>query len=451
MTNELKTILSEKTWINDAYLSVYEMLMKAVNKTCIIMPTGSGKTLVSAAVIDKLKSIKVLYLAPNTHIINQTEKSYKNFSISSDFMTYPMMHSIVKRGGIKEFEQYRLIILDEFHHLAGKWRKSFNKIQERYSDVKILGLTATHLRYLDGGRDMAQELFDGNIAYNLSSNELAKISNFRKPTYIIASDIESEFLGMELEVEQIKDPTIRKQLLEEVSKLKGNWNSVKGISGIINKHLPKDLKKLLVFHESIDDTKEIAEKVKFYLKEAGYEKVKFYYANSGIDHGSCPVKVDSYSSQEEVKKFNESDDFDGLKVLFSINMLNEGLHVKDCHAEIMFRSTMSRNIYKQQIGRVLSFNDNEQAPVIIDLVKNIYLSNIISNRRQYSSIFNNEKHIFEKEIELTDPEEFIYLVDETIEYQQLRRHLYDALTGNDQEKIDSWYEKYLKKEDWKIM
>lgn len=451
MTKELEIILSEKTWIMNAYISAFEMLTKAVNKTCLIMPTGSGKTLASSAVISKFKNIKVLYLAPNNHIINQTEKSYENFGISSDYMTYPMMHSIIKRGWIKEFKKYDLIILDEFHHLAGKWGKSLGKIQERYSNVMTLGLTATHLRYLDGGRDMAKELFEGNIAYILSSEELAKISKFKKPIYVIASDIESEFLGMELEVEQIKDPTVRKQMLEEVSKLKNNWRAVKGISGIIKKHLPKNLKKLLVFHESIDNTQEIAEKVKFYLKEAGYEKVKFYYANSGIDHGSCTIKVDSYSSQEEVKKFNESDDFDGIKVLFSINMLNEGLHIKDCHAEIMFRSTMSRNIYKQQIGRVLSFNDNEQEPVIIDLVKNIYLSNIISNRRQYSSIFNNEKHIFEKEIELTDPEEFIYLVDETIEYQQLRRHLYEALTGNDQEKINSWYEKYLKKEDWKII
>lgn len=121
MKKELKTILTEKTWIKNAYISAFDMLTRATNKTCLIMPTGSGKTLASAAVISKFNDLRVLYLAPNDYIINQTKDSYKNFGVESDFMTYSMMHSIIKRGGIKEFEKYGLIILDEFHHLANKW------------------------------------------------------------------------------------------------------------------------------------------------------------------------------------------------------------------------------------------------------------------------------------------------------------------------------------------
>lgn len=425
MKKELKTILTEKTWIKNAYISAFDMLTKATNKTCLIMPTGSGKTLASAAVVDKFKNIEVLYLAPNDYIINQTRNSYKNFDIESDFMTYSMMHSIIKRGGIKEFEKYKFIILDEFHHLANKWGKSFEKIQEKYPDIKILGLTATQIRYLDGGKDMSKELFGGNVAYNLSSEELANISNFKRPKYVIASDIDSDFLGMELDANQIKDSTLRKQMLEEVSKLKNNWKAVKGVSGIIKKPLPKNLKKLLVFHESIDKVQEVSDKVRFYLKEAGYTKIKFYYANSGIDHGTCPIEIDSYDSQEEIEKFNRSDDFDGLKVLFSINMLNEGLHIKDCHAEIMLRSTRSRNVYKQQIGRVLSFGNENQTPIIIDLVKNIYLSNLILDQYNSSGL-NNKKHILD-DVEEIISKDLIYLIDETLDYKQLKLHLYNAL------------------------
>lgn len=448
MKKELKTILTEKTWIKNAYISAFDMLTKATNKTCLIMPTGSGKTLASAAVISKFNNLKVLYLAPNDYIINQTKDSYENFGVESDFMTYPMMHSIIKRGGIKEFEKYGLIILDEFHHLANKWGKSFRMIQERYPKIFILGLTATQIRYLDSGKDMSKELFNGNIAYKLSSKELATISNFKKPKYVIASDIDSDFLGMELDANQVKDSALRKQMLGEVLKLKDNWKAVKGVSGIIKKHLPSNLKKLLVFHESIDKTQEVSDKVKFYLKEAGYTNIKFYYANSGLDWGSCPIEIDSYDSQEEIEKFNRSDDFDGLKVLFSINMLNEGLHIKDCHAEIMLRSTMSRNVYKQQIGRVLSFGNENQTPIIIDLVKNIYLSNLILDQYN-SSRLNNKKHILD-DIEEVISEDFIYLIDETLDYRQLKLHLYDALAGNDFGKIDTWYEKYIKGENWKI-
>ncbi len=47
----------------------------------------------------------------------------------------------------------------------------------------------------------------------------------------------------------------------------------------------------------------------------------------------------------------KADNSDHLKLLFCIDMLNEGVHVAGISGVILFRPTVSPIIYKQQIGR----------------------------------------------------------------------------------------------------
>ena len=49
----------------------------------------------------------------------------------------------------------------------------------------------------------------------------------------------------------------------------------------------------------------------------------------------------------------EKDESERLKLLFCIDMLNEGVHVEGVDGVILFRPTVSPIIYKQQIGRAL--------------------------------------------------------------------------------------------------
>lgn len=60
-----------------------------------------------------------------------------------------------------------------------------------------------------------------------------------------------------------------------------------------------------------------------------------------------------------------------MKILLTINMLNEGVHVDGICGVILFRPTISPIIYKQQIGRALSANARRE-PLILDIVANVY-------------------------------------------------------------------------------
>lgn len=90
---------------------------------------------------------------------------------------------------------------------------------------------------------------------------------------------------------------------------------------------------------------------------------------SNIKTYSIYSKEGATKNRKTIKEF-EKDDSDSLKLLFSINMLNEGLHVDDIDGVIMMRSTSSRIIYLQQLGRALSVG-HCQKPLIFDFVANL--------------------------------------------------------------------------------
>ena len=71
---------------------------------------------------------------------------------------------------------------------------------------------------------------------------------------------------------------------------------------------------------------------------------------------------------------------------YTVDMLNEGLHVEDISGVIMLRPTDSRIIYLQQLGRALSSDTSREKTIVFDLVNN-YLKNNLDAE------INQRKHI----------------------------------------------------------
>lgn len=63
------------------------------------------------------------------------------------------------------------------------------------------------------------------------------------------------------------------------------------------------------------------------------------------------------------------DESNHLKLLFAIDMINEGIHVKNVDGVMLLRPTISPIVYKQQIGRELA-TGGKKIPIIFDLVNN---------------------------------------------------------------------------------
>lgn len=126
---------------------------------------------------------------------------------------------------------------------------------------------------------------------------------------------------------------------------------------VFAKHMPKRDGKYIVFCASFDHMNEMADKAKEWFAKVDSEP-HIYKAYS-----NDPAASKAFSAfKADVSKH--------LKLLYSIDMLNEGIHVDDIDGVILLRPTVSPIIYKQQIGRALSAGKKSN-PVIFDIVLNI--------------------------------------------------------------------------------
>ncbi len=74
---------------------------------------------------------------------------------------------------------YDIIVLDEYHRCgAKKWGIKLNEllkyIKEKHSKTKVIGTTATEIRYLDNQKNMNNILFDGVCASTLTLADAIK-------------------------------------------------------------------------------------------------------------------------------------------------------------------------------------------------------------------------------------------------------------------------------------
>lgn len=141
---------------------------KESNKVAVIHPTGTGKMFIALKFLEDNKEKKAIYVAPSNAILHDVKKNiFSEGMTMSDFpnlkrITYQKLMSLTDEE-IQELEA-DIIILDEFHHCgAPEWGAGVERLLQRNKGASILGLSATPLRYFDGLRDMADELFENNI------------------------------------------------------------------------------------------------------------------------------------------------------------------------------------------------------------------------------------------------------------------------------------------------
>lgn len=162
-----------------------KQMIEQTGKAAIIHPTGTGKSYVAFAFAEENPKAHVLWLAPNEYIFEVQSKilyekqrlRYPNITL----MTYPWL--LMHRDTIEEMKP-DIIVLDEFHRAGAKnWKKGVAALLDHYPDAKVLGLSATNIRYLDRQRDMADELFDGYIASRISLCEAMAREILPTPRY----------------------------------------------------------------------------------------------------------------------------------------------------------------------------------------------------------------------------------------------------------------------------
>lgn len=345
--------------------AAYKKVMQAfetADRTCVVHPTGTGKSYLIAAVSESFK--RVLILGPNTFVLDQVHSVLKWRDKATDagrveYMTYSLLtyRNQVPTG-------YDLICLDEFHRAgAPEWGIAVRDLLDANRNAKIFGTTATPIRYLDDERNMAHELFDDNVASQMTIGDAWSRNILPIPAYVTGL---FDFMNVIADAEErIRDSVKlsseeKRQRLVKLSNAKLEWENSMGMPSILSRHLDKDIRRVLVFCANIERLESMRDTVVGWFRVAGFKV-----------HSTCTVHVNQTDKQlREAMETFESDEGDGVRLMFSIDMLNEGVHIPRVGAVLMLRTTASRIIFLQQMGRCLTAANTEK-PVVLDMVDNI--------------------------------------------------------------------------------
>lgn len=393
-------------------------MLEDTKKAAIVHPTGTGKSFIAFKLCEDHPDKTICWLSPSEYIFSsqlenlyQATNGYKPNNIV--FFTYAKLMGMSKEEIQAIHPDY--IVLDEYHRAgATYWQKGVEQLLFTYSDIPVLGLSATNIRYLDSKRDMAQELFDGNIASQMSLGEAIVRGILNPPKYVLSMYYYQNTLEKyERRVKKTKSKVARDNAEKCLEELRRTLEKAEGLDVIFKKHMADPHGKYIVFCSNKEHMDQMMKHKEWFSK---VDKEPHMYSVYSSDPGA----------DKAFKDFKEDNDNNHLRLLYCIDALNEGIHVDDISGVILLRPTVSPIVYKQQIGRALSAGKKTNA-VIFDIVlniENIYSIDSIKEEMQvatsyYRSLGEADQIINEK----------FKIIDEVRNCRELFEKLNDALTA----------------------
>lgn len=360
-------------------------LLESDRKAAVIHPTGTGKSYISFQLVLDHPDKSFLWISPSEYIFkSQCRALVQNDGLKAiigriEFHTYAWLS--VNEDKFAELSP-DYIILDEFHRAgAHNWEHSVKKLMMCCCASRLLGLSATSIRYLDNQRDMTKALFGNSVASQMNLCEAMARGILPAPKYVVGSytlnhqftntlnDSISEPYNSISDNKMVKSSKI-------VEKLKKSLEDMEGFDTIFKRHMPDRYGKYIVFCSNISHMYEMIAKVSEWFADVD--------ARPHVYH----MYSENPKSEKELEAFT-TDNSMHLKLLFVIDMLNEGIHIPDIDGAILLRPTVSPILYRQQIGRVLSAGSRRR-PVIFDLVNNVYgLYKIEAVREELEQCYND--------------------------------------------------------------
>ena len=329
------------------------------------MPTGTGKTVVLASVVESflgehpLKSVWIV--AHRRELVSQIQETIERvFSNrlaekedgSSDNLIekpldsslFTLRSSLIKAMSIQWLarhydeigEEPGMIVIDEAHHALAK---TYKEMWDRFPKAKFLGLTATPCRLNGKG---FTDLFDV-LVQSWSVPEF--ISKGRLATYDFVS---------------IKSNGVTQRLIDSLQKrgADGDYQN-KEMDMLLNKR-PSIERLYRSFEEYGKDRKGIV----YAINISHAKKIVELYQEHGIKAVAIDSKTPAAERQADIEAFKKGD----IQVLVNVDIFSEGFDCPDVEFVQLARPTLSLAKYLQMVGRGLRVAKGKKCCVIIDNV-----------------------------------------------------------------------------------
>jgi len=347
----------------------------------IVLPTGSGKSLVIAE-LARLAKRKILVLTHVKELVEQNHQKYESYGLTAGIYSAGLKQKVTEHQvtfasiqsaarNLDHFnDEYSLIIIDECHRVnlnvnsevdkeeqldshqesSNQYQQIINKLKQNNPDTKLLGLTATPYRlgmgwiyrkhYRGFIRSEQTRPFEHCI-YELPLRYLIKRKYLTEPKLVDATVLQYDFSSLKENVNGEYSPTDMNALLNK------NHRVTKGIIEQVEE-LSEERQGVMIFAATVDHAKEIYS----YLPED----------NSALITGA----TESKERDQLIQDFKDKH----IKYLVNVSVLTTGFDAPHVDMIAILRPTQSVSLYQQIIGRGLRLNPNKKDCLVIDYTGN---------------------------------------------------------------------------------
>ena len=345
-----------RSYQSDCIAASVEALNLGIRRQMVVLPTGSGKTVVASHLPKFIKPSRVLFLAHREELLDQAsdtfEKVFPDLSIGKEIGSHqasPEDEIIVAsvptlgRAGSKRLQRLFgedpeniLVITDEAHHASSATYKRIYKffgIRDNPNSKNIhIGITATPFR---GDKATLTDVFD-DIVY------MKKLGDMILEGWLV--DVKSYHIHTETDISHVK-------------KSNGDF-SMKELSAAIN---TPDRNALIVntYSTIAPNTKAIA----FCVDVNHATDLCNMFLGKGVEAAVISGVTPKAERKDIIKRFKEGH----IRVLTNCSVLTEGFDVPDIGTVIIARPTSSPVLYCQCLGRGMRLSEGKEYMNLIDM------------------------------------------------------------------------------------
>lgn len=324
--------------------AVFNEWEQGILKTLLVLPTGTGKTIVFAAITNDCvqKGERVLILAHRGELLEQAadkikkstglecavEKAEESCLNSWYRITVGSVQSLMREKRLNQFDKHYFdtIIIDEAHHCISE---SYQRILDYFSDAKVLGVTATPDR--------------GDM------RNLGQVFNSLAYEYTLPKAIKEGYLS------PIKALTIPLKLdLSSVSTQAGDFKASE-----IGTALDPYLEQI-----AVEMTKYCTDRKTVVFLPLIKTSQKFRDLLNKHGFRAAEVNGSSDDRTEILKDFENNK----YNVLCNSMLLTEGWDCPDVDCIVVLRPTKVRSLYCQMVGRGTRLSEGKTHLLLLDFL-----------------------------------------------------------------------------------
>ena len=335
----------------EALCALEDTRAEGAKRALVQAATGVGKTYLAA--FDSKSYERVLFVAHREEILKQAAVSFRNVRNSEDYGFFTgeekstdksVIFASVATLGRSEYlsekyfapDYFQYLVIDEFHHAVNE---QYQRIVKYFKPQFLLGLTATPERM--DGRNI-YEICDYNVPYEISLKDAIN-KGMLVPFHYYGIYDDTDYSGLHL----IRGRYDEKELNETYI---GNVHRHE----LIYKYYCKyGSKKALGFCCSRAHAEEMAKE----FCERGIPSVAVYSNANGTYSEERGKAIEKLKSGE-------------IRVIFSVDMFNEGVDITSVDMVMFLRPTESPIVFLQQLGRGLRRSKGKEYLNVLDFIGN---------------------------------------------------------------------------------